>query len=716
LSIDPLSAAGSAIQATAALALLFVLPGAALGPWLLPGAPTVLLAIGRAIAVSLLIVAGTCTLLAVLGLLRPPILLATLLGLTVLPLAVRVVRGRTAERGPAEDLRRPQATPSSRRRRVRAALGGALAGLFVAAVVLVPSIQAVGTGLLPQTSTPWYYMALARVVADTGGVPATIPEWGGQRPFPTDYVPATAHAAAALELLPGDLLTAVALYRLGLLAAGVPLAALLLRRWFSSWISVLGACLLFATVRLQAKFLDLRPETFALLIALVAIWATDRAIVERSRRAFAVALAAATLAFLSHAEVFLVLGPALVGLGVARGLPLRSGRLGVTLPISRAGVTAAIRPAGLALGVFIAAALLGAGLNGLLAGSFRLVGYVAADRGTTAAVPADRIPAGWQFSGDPTWDFYVASVAPAQVGHGPPTTFAGSSLLPRAILDIWPDLDGRTRADRIVLALLVLAPVLIWPWLDRRRRRFLVTWWVFGVALLIGSLALFLASSTYVPARVGPRRLMPYELIVPVISAVLLLFAADRLLRAGWRMLLPRRGAMLAAGVGLALLTIGAVAPAPGNAPIDEEGEPAGLSPVGLEALRWIDANLAPDARILTNAYTDGSMLAVAHRSAILDGRAVYLEHADFLAQSTSLLLGARVLFADPAGPRAAGYLASERVSHLLVATVGPDGSDLGGYLLFPTDLAALAGSGRYTPVRSFGGGRLLLLEVATPP
>jgi hypothetical protein len=147
-----------------------------------------------------------------------------------------------------------------------------------------------------------------------------------------------------------------------------------------------------------------------------------------------------------------------------------------------------------------------------------------------------------------------------------------------------------------------------------------------------------------------------------------------------------------------------------------DEPDEAGLSSVGYDALRWIDANLPSDARLLTNAYTDGSILAVARRLAILDGRAVYLEDRDFLAESTSLVLGARVLFADPDGPAAADYLAAERVSYLLVATVGPNGNDLGGYLLFDTNLAALQHGGRYTQVRSFGDGRLLLLKVAAAP
>ena len=172
---------------------------------------------------------------------------------------------------------------------------------------------------------------------------------------------------------------------------------------------------------------------------------------------------------------------------------------------------------------------------------------------------------------------------------------------------------------------------------------------------------------------------------------------------------------MAAAGVALAVLTIAAAAPAPPSPLAGPPDEPA-LSHVGYDALRWIDANLPSDARILTNAYTDGSMLAVARRAAILDGRAVYLEDPAFLAESTSLALGARVLFADPNGTAAADYLAGEGVTHLLVATAGPEGNDVGGYLLMDTNLVALRESGRYTQVRSFGGGRLLLFAVRPAP
>ena len=240
-----------------------------------------------------------------------------------------------------------------------------------------------------------------------------------------------------------------------------------------------------------------------------------------------------------------------------------------------------------------------------------------------------------------------------------------------------------------------------------------VTWWVFAVVLFVGSYVLFAMSDTYVPRRVGPRRLIPYELVLPVVSAVIVLWGIDRLLKPGWR-LFCRSGAARCSPPGhvLAVLTAGMLAPAPSTASDEPDREP-GLTSVGYEAYRWIAANMPADARVLANAYTDGSLAASPAGPAILDGRAVYLEDPTFLAESTNLVLGARVVFAEPDGPAAADYLTSRGVDYLLVAGPAAQGSDLGGYRPFETDCESLAHGGRYTLVRTFGDGRLLLSRVA---
>jgi hypothetical protein len=690
--MDPLLLAAAAAQTAIVLALLFVLPGLAWGPLLAAGSGSPLEVAGRAVGLSLLTTVVACTLLARLGLFTPPVVLGTLVLLVALPVAARGRPVAALARLRRTRLRRP------RSRTLRWAAGALLMTGLAIVLVVAPSHARVGPDLLPITSTVWYYANLARAVATTGGIPATLPEWGTDRPFQTDYLPVTAHTAAAVQLLPGDLLVQLEVYRLAVLVAGLVVAALLLRRWFSSWTAGLGAILLLATVRQADKFVSYKPETWAFVMALFTLWVVDRAIVERSRRLAGLAIVAASLVLLAHAEVFLVLLPALLGLGAARTIERRR-----------------LRPLGLVLGVTIGAAVCGALANGALTGELRVAGYavgLARPGGpvTPPARPAET-PPGWLPSADPTWDFYRAAVSPPDQWSAPrPTSFFDSRLLARANLQVWPGLDGRQLALLLVLLLLIGLPVLAWPWLDRRRRRLVLTGAIFAVGLLAGSLVLFALSSTYVPERTGPRRLMPYEMLVPVVAATLVLWGVGRILRPGWRALVGRRGEMLASGVTAAILTVAMVAAAP-VADGSGDADP-GISQVGYDAYTWMDANLPSDARVLVDAYTDGAVAALARRVGLVDGRAVFLEDRALLADATALLLGAREVFAEPDGPGAADYLARERVGYLLAAGPTAASSDLGGYVPFPVALDALRQSGRYTLVRTFGDGRLFLFHV----
>lgn len=697
--MDPIALLTSAVVATMVSALLFLLPGAALGSLVLPGAWTPLGRLGRAAGVSLLVTLPTCTLLARFGLLSIPSILAALLALT----AIGVV------------LRRPRIGAPWGRVRARRWWAGAVAGLvLVVGLVILPSHLGVRPDLLPVSSTSWYYLHLAQATADLGGFPATLPEWGASRPFQTDYLPVTAHTAAALLLLPGDGPARLELYRLVVLGLGVLFTALLFRRWVSSWVAFLGAILLVATVRLEGKFDGYRPETVGLVLAVFTLWVVDRALVERSRRSIVVAVALAALVFLSHAEVFLILAPAIVGMGVARGVVRGGGRLGIGWPSRRDVMTGVLATAIVVGGVGLASV----GAWGLT-GELGVLGYVAGDDAPAPDVASARgrpgeVPAGWTFTDDPTWDFYTASVAPALDGLPPPDEFTDSLLLPRSILVVWPGLDGRNRSGLAVLAILVLAPLLAWPWLDARRRRWILGWAIFAALLTVGSVLLFAISDTYVPQRTAGRRLMPYLLFVPVVAGSLLLWLTGRAAAPYWRALWPGQAVQraIATGLALSILTVGAVSASPlADAGADDPG--AALSPTGYAAYQWMAANLPAEARILANAYTDGALGAVTGRVGIVDGRAVYLEDPAFLAESTALCLGARVVFATPDAPGTASYLARERVTHLLVATDGPLGRDVGGYLLFDTDVDAIRDDARFELVRAFDGDRLLLFSVS---
>ncbi len=699
----PSLAVPDALATAVVVALLFVLPGIAWGPVLAPGAGSPLIAAGRAAAVSLLTTATGCTILARLGLLTPPAVLLLLAGLTAAPYALPSRR--------AAARRALRAAQFGRRRRLGWALG-ATAGIGVAVLLVIgPSRAAVGDALLPYSSTVWYYAHLAQATAASGGFPASLAEWGTQRPFQVDYLPVTAHTAAVFALLPGlDIRFLLEVYRLSVLVSFLLVAAMLFRRFVSSWIAAMGALLLAGTVRLDSRLLAYRPEAWALVPMLFTLWLTDRAIVERSRRLALLASASAAVTYLAHAEVFLLLGPGVAGLAVAR-LVAAGGRLGLRGP-DRRSVTVAVAAGALVLG---GGMVLGSGAALALTGEARVLGYAAGrPAAAPAQIPPGEVPAGWTFTRDPTWDFYVAAVAPGQLGAQPPRSFVDRRLLPRSTAHVWPGLDGRVPAFLLVLGALVAAPFVAWPFLDRRRRAILVAVAVFGAGLLVGAYLLFAISHTYVPQRTGPRRLVPYELLVPVVAAVVVLWGVNRVLVPGWRALIPRRRtAMAVSGAFLAVVTAGMLAPSP-LVLSDDQGDP-GLTVAGYDAYRWVGAHVPAGSRILANAYTDGSLAALTGDVGILDGRAVYLEDPAFLADATRLVLGARSLFLDPGGAGAGAYLARNRVDYLLVAGEGAISADLGGYAVFQTDRSALAASGRYTLVESFEGGKLLLYAVNVP-
>lgn len=681
-------------QTLVVLAAFFLLPGITWGPVVAPGAPPGMSRIGRAVGCSMLVTAIAMTALAIVGQLHPGAVIATLAVVTVLPVATSPVR---------RELARLRQVP---RRPIGWAV--AVAGLGLAAAFLVqPSHAELDNAPLPASTTVWYYAHLAQAVGETGGFPADFTEWGATRPFQADYAPFTAQSAAVFELLPPDLPRALEAYRLAVLVAAFCLSVLLLRRWFSTWLAVLGAILLLGTVRLDQRLLTYRPEAFAFVLALFALWLVDRAAVERTPRMVAAAAVAMGLVFASHAEVFLVVLPAAAGIAAVRGpLRLANTRTGLTLISARRGLPG---PATVAI-VAVLAIVVGSLVNAAVAGEFRLLGY--AGRSVTAAdvipPPPDRMPDGWKLSGDPTWDFFVAATAPEQADL--PTSFTDPRLLPRSSLHIWPLLNGTTTLGRAGLVGLLFAPFAIWPWLDARRRRALVIWLVFGVGLVAGSYLIYLLSDWYVPQRVGGRRLVPYELFVPVIAAAVVLWAADKGRRAV-RSRLSKPGTSLTRLLPpvLGVVVVLAVISAPGGT---RDTEDPGVSPVGFAAYEWMHANLPPDSRILANAYTDGSLTYLSGGVGILDGRAVYLEDPAFLSETTSLLLGARRFFIDPEDPTGAAFLADEHVDYLLVVGSRGSPSDLAGYRPFPTDFDALSKDSRYTLVKQFGEQRLLLYRV----
>jgi hypothetical protein len=681
----------------------FVLPGVGLAWRIAPATPPGLPRLAVVLGVGLAATSIAMTVLALLGLLRPlPIVLA-ICAITLVPLLPIGRRGGPVSPAAWLGWRDPRGRDATR---LGPAIVTAIGLLVLVAVFLIPSHRQLDNAPLPISTTVWYYARLAEATGSAGAFPDTIGEWGEERPFQTDYAPFTAQSAALFSLVPDDLPGRLEAYRLAVLVAVFLLGILLLRRWFSTWIALIGAVLLLGTIRIDERVLAYRPETFALALALFGLWLIDRAAVERRPGILLAAALVAALVFLSHAEVFVVMLPAAAGIALARG-PLRldpAGRRRI------ARIDPGRLPAGLAVIAAVGAGAAGGVLaNGVIAGEFRLAAYVAGSSPVDVpAVPPERLPDGWTLSADPTWNFFVAATGPER--RVPPASFTDPRLLPRSSVHVWGPVNGNTPPGLAALVAITAGPLLFWAALDGRRRRAMATWLVFGPGLIAGSFLLFAISDTYVPQRVGGRRLVPYEVLVPVMTTTVLAWLAHRVVfprpsrRRAWPAAVAVPIVTLAVAVTLALW------PSQGG----EEDVP-GLTPGGYAALGWIRENLPPGSRILANAYTDGSIGMLSGGIGVIDGRASYLEDPAFLGESTSLLLGARRFFQAPADPGAAAFLDDEAVEYLLVIAPGGSSSLVAGYRPFPTDVDALR-SGRYTLVESFEGDRLMLFQVDGPP
>nr|MBA3780020.1 hypothetical protein [Chloroflexota bacterium] len=406
-----MGAVATLLAATFALGPLFLYPGLGWAALLLGGDGGPLVRLAQAVGMTLLIVPAVCVLLATVGLLHPVAVLASLGIVSVVPLAFPTTRERLA--GDLRWLARP-----------RTLLAAGIGAVVVGAIVIWPSHAQVGPGLLPHNSTVWYYANLAQLTAESWRFPGLMVEWGEQRPFHTDYLPVTAHTAAAFQLLPRDLPLSLELYRLAVLAAGAALAALLFRRWLPAWTAVLAACLLLATTRLDVKFLSYKPETFGLVIGLFVLWLADRTLAERSLRLGLLSVAGAALVFLSHAEVFLVLGPALLGLAGGHALfgePLAEHVAGGgPRYVLRRRLPAVAIAAGLAAVVFLGGIAAGTAASLAVTGSGRILGYATSPTTRIDPLQPERIPVGWRLTEDPTWDFVIAATRAERAGAPPP--------------------------------------------------------------------------------------------------------------------------------------------------------------------------------------------------------------------------------------------------------------------------------------------------------
>lgn len=549
-------------------------------------------------------------------------------------------------------------------------------------------------GELPHGPVTWYYLWLVSETISSRGIPSTIAEWGTMRSFPVEYAASTIHAAITSVLGGGFDMTFAQRYRL--VEVGLAIAAFyaLWRRWLPAWWAWTGALLMLSTSYLSGKFLGSAPETFGFTLVAWSAWLFDQSLDRRSYRWGAITGFVSAIAFLAHAEVWLLTVPLWGGILLSRLLPHIVSRRSLAVKrwrLSTARRVALItRPLLLAvISVLVFATVwVGGGLvTGNLARVLDLTSRIKSSSGTTHQ------------GQDPTWQLVAAMTDPRLLNIPPPNVFSQiiDSVWSRTI---FPGLNLGDTDVRIALGVAIVLITMALRWAPRAAVRGAVTWMVFGVGVYVIVAALTGFYHTYIPQRAATR-LREYDalLLVGVLSGIGWLVTATThrvlvVLLRRYRREPKKWTPWVLALTNLAVAVVMFVKVTPLHTGTYREYNIA-LNPAVYDSLKWMRKHLPTGTVILAAGYTQGTIGEVGGMNGWIDGRAPYLESPAWRDGATRRLLNIRTYFLDPTANQ---KLLPAQVDYILA---GPQ--PLG--TAFPVNIASLIRAPNLRFIRSWGQG-----------
>lgn len=554
-------------------------------------------------------------------------------------------------------------------------------------------------GLLAGRPVQWYYVRLAKETIANMGFPATLGEWGQQRPFPTEYAVMSIHTAITARL--SGTVNSVFVGEYAFVVACLILLAFfaLWSRWLPRWWAFVAAALTLSLRFILGRVDSYAPEVFGLMLVLWSCWLFDVALERRSPRWGALAGLLSATAFLAHAEVWLLTAPLWIATVLGRLIPhllaryRRHNLCQAPMLMPRSLMTLMV--CGL---LFM---LLAVGGRAVFGGANRMVSLVTlGERGADTTVPS--------IGQDPTWALQAAMYNPSAVTSEPGNI--RRRVFGRVFIrSPYKGLDLGTTPVRVGLAL--AAAIAVWSlrFSPRRCSRGAITLLSFVVSLYVLAWIMLTVYHTYVPQR-ATARLTAYDIVVFAPFMAYLGWLATRFLRGLASRLWCRRraGFWLHRSVPLASTLVPTllllVLFAPTFKKLDLYQNPS-ISPSVYRAYRWIGRNLPQDTVILTNGYTEGTLGSVSGLTGWIDGRAPFLEGSSWRYEATMRLINMRSYFLSP-GIKAG--LLPDQVDYVLAVRPG---TKLGG-AYFQTSLRNLANAPNLKRVRSFGGGRVLLFKL----
>jgi hypothetical protein len=145
--------------------------------------------------------------------------------------------------------------------------------LYVLLALTTPWVwNALRDGFPPAGLFQWYYWDLGRALSDTHGIPSYVTEFGVQVRWLPDYlifnILAETYRGAARFGSAAEQLSA---FRIPLALLGIVAVFGVLRLWLRPWTALTGTALVVATLAFADKFNTFKPESYGIILGLIAV-------------------------------------------------------------------------------------------------------------------------------------------------------------------------------------------------------------------------------------------------------------------------------------------------------------------------------------------------------------------------------------------------------------------------------------------------------------
>jgi hypothetical protein len=498
--------------------------------------------------------------------------------------------------------------------------------LYVLSALSLPWVwSALRDGYPPAGLFQWYYWDLGRALTRAHGIPSYVSEYGQHVRWLPDYLVFNVITEAYHGAVPfGSDADQLSAFRIPMALLGAVAVYGMLRLWLRPWTAMTGTALVTATLAFTDKFNTFKPESFGIILGLVAV---RLGVVALRRREPPLLLFAGVVVGLNlgvHAIGAVIAGALLAAALVAELVTVREMRRRETF------------------GALALAALLAVGVAAATGIALQGRALVISDASRPARTVDDT---------DPTFLFLERNAG--KFGEVNPPSL--DEELSDNLQTPWEDFTLDSGPGILLVGLTVGG---ITVGLVARRRSLaqgVITTVGFAGLLAAGVVYFAVSYDTYVPRHTGLGRFVQYA---PFVSALFVALAIEGV--AVWleRTDAPARHRHLAVA-GAAVLVLGGVALAI-TLTVQRYDRQNTLSPAGRDLLNHLAAEGKPGQTVLTNVGTRGIFEFWTGLEDPLEARQALIESPAFVNRSIALLEDTHRFFTATGVPRLADRLGAD--------------------------------------------------------